>query len=51
LRMIYENYLQLLGRAGDRQRKNPPVFALSHNLGGMPNQNVSAIAIVGMLGA
>ncbi|AYJ84906.1 acetyl-CoA acetyltransferase (plasmid) [Sphingomonas paeninsulae] len=51
LRMIYENYLQLLGRAGDRQRKDPPVFALSHNLGGMPNQNVSAISIVGMLGA
>jgi acetyl-CoA C-acetyltransferase len=51
LRMIYENYLQLLGRAGERQRKEPPVFALSHNLGGMPNQNVSAIAIVGMQGA
>jgi hypothetical protein len=27
------------------------VLGLSHNLGGMPNQNVSAIAIVGMLGA
>jgi acetyl-CoA C-acetyltransferase len=51
LRMIYENYLQLLGRAGARQRKTPPVLGLSHNLGGMPNQNVSAIAIVGMLGA
>jgi acetyl-CoA C-acetyltransferase len=51
LRMIYENYLQLLGRAGERQRKEAPVFALSHNLGGMPNQNVSAIAIVGMQGA
>ena len=47
LRMIYENYLQLLGRAGDRQRSTPPRLALSHNLGGMPNQNVSAIAIVG----
>jgi acetyl-CoA C-acetyltransferase len=51
LRMIYENYLQLLGRAGERQRQEPPVFGLSHNLGGMPNQNVSAIAIVGLLGA
>lgn len=51
LRMIYENYLQLLGRAGARQRKRPPVFGLSHNLGGMPNQNVSAVAIVGMMGA
>lgn len=50
LRMIYENYLQLQGRAGDRQLKDP-VFGLSHNLGGMPNQNVSAVAIVGLEGA
>ncbi|CAN7650800.1 acetyl-CoA acetyltransferase [Phenylobacterium sp. LjRoot219] len=47
LRMLYENYLQLLGRAGPRQRSRPPALALSHNLGGMPSQNVSAIAIVG----
>ncbi len=51
LRMVYENYLQLLGRAGDRQVAKPPVFGLSHNLGGMPNQNVSAVAIVGLAGA
>jgi acetyl-CoA C-acetyltransferase len=51
LRMIYENYLQLLGRAGERQRKAPPSLALSHNLGGMPNQNVCAVAIVGLEGA
>lgn len=51
LRMIYENYLQLLGRAGDRQRQDNPVFALSHNLGGQPVQNVSAVAIVGLQGA
>jgi acetyl-CoA C-acetyltransferase len=50
LRMIYENYLQLLGRAGARQRAKPPGLALSHNLGGMPNQNVAAIAIVGLQG-
>jgi acetyl-CoA C-acetyltransferase len=50
IRMIYENYLQLLGRAGDRQTKSP-VFGLSHNLGGMPNQNVAAVAIVGLEGA
>jgi len=48
LRMIYENYLQLLGRAGERQRSTPPSLALSHNLGGMPNQNVSAVAIGGL---
>ena len=51
LRMIYENYLQLLGRAGDRQRQDNPKLALSHNLGGMPNQNVAAIALVGLEGA
>lgn len=51
LRMIYENYLQILGRAGERQRRKPPVLGLSHNLGGMPNQNVSAVAIVGLEGA
>lgn len=48
LRMLYENYLQLLGRAGPRQRSTPPSLALSHNLGGMPSQNVAAIAIVGL---
>ncbi|GAA0334325.1 acetyl-CoA acetyltransferase [Sphingomonas oligophenolica] len=48
IRMIYENYLQLLGRAGERQRSTPPSIALSHNLGGYPNLNVCAIAIVGM---
>ena len=51
LRMIYENYLQLLGRAGERQRKKPPSLALSHNLGGSPIQNVSAVAIVGLADA
>jgi acetyl-CoA C-acetyltransferase len=51
LRMIYENYLQLLGRAGARQRKTPPSLGLSHNLGGSPIQNVSAVAIVGLADA
>lgn len=51
LRMIYENYLQILGRADERQRNTQPVFGLSHNLGGTPNQNVSAVAIVGMADA
>jgi acetyl-CoA C-acetyltransferase len=51
LRMIYENYLQLLNRAGPRQRSTPPSLALSHNLGGMPSQNVSAVAIVGLANA
>jgi acetyl-CoA C-acetyltransferase len=51
IRMIYENYLQLRGRAGERQRKSTPVMGLSHNLGGMPNQNVAAVAIIGLEGA
>ena len=51
LRMIYENYLQILGRAGERQRQDEPIYGLSHNLGGMPNQNVSAVVIVGREGA
>jgi acetyl-CoA C-acetyltransferase len=48
LRMLYENYLQLLGRAGARQRRRAPTLGLSHNLGGMPTQSVSAVAIIGL---
>ncbi|MGE4219387.1 MAG: acetyl-CoA acetyltransferase [Alphaproteobacteria bacterium] len=51
LRMMYEQYLQMLGRAGDRQRKEPPVLGLTHNLGGHPHSNVCSIAIVGRYGA
>jgi acetyl-CoA C-acetyltransferase len=47
LRMAYENYLQLLGRAGKRQLKNP-VFGLTHNLGGVPYNGVAAISILGL---
>jgi len=46
LRMIYEMYLQLHGRAGERQLDNPK-FGLTHNLGGAPSRNVAAVAIVG----
>lgn len=49
LRMLYENYLQLLGRAGPRQRRSP-ALALSHNLGGVPYNSVVAVAIIGLLG-
>jgi acetyl-CoA C-acetyltransferase len=35
VRMLYENYKQLQGKAGPRQVKNATV-ALSHNLGGAP---------------
>ena len=46
LRMVYENYLQLLGRAGERQLKDPK-FGLSHNLGGTPYNNVACLSIIG----
>jgi len=46
LRMLYEMYLQLLGRAGDRQIENPK-YGLTHNLGGRPFQNVCSISILG----
>ncbi len=46
LRMMYELYLQLLDRAGDRQLKDPRI-GLAHNLGGAPHQNVCSVAIVG----
>jgi acetyl-CoA C-acetyltransferase len=47
LRMTYEIYLQLLGRAGARQLK-APTMGLAHNLGGIPNRNVAAVSIFGM---
>jgi acetyl-CoA C-acetyltransferase len=50
LRMVYEMYLQLTGRAGDRQRP-APVWGMTHNLGGFPSQNVSSVTIVGQYGA
>ena len=46
LRMIYEMYLQLLGRAGDRQLSSPSI-GMTHNLGGFPHQNVASVTIVG----
>lgn len=48
LRMLYEVYLQLLGRAGARQIERPRL-GLTHNLGGFPAMNVASVAIVGLL--
>jgi len=50
LRMLYEMYLQLLGRAGPRQLSSPSI-GLTHNLGGAPAMNVCSVAIIGALGA
>jgi acetyl-CoA C-acetyltransferase len=49
LRMIYEMYLQFLGRAGERQLKDPR-YGLTHNLGGFPMMNICSIAIMGRYG-
>lgn len=46
LRMLYEMYLQLQGRAGARQISNPRL-GLTHNLGGHPHMNVSSVSIIG----
>jgi len=51
LRMIYEMYLQMNGRAGERQRSEEPVFGMTHNLGGFPHQNICSLTIVGKEGA
>ncbi|WP_342806296.1 acetyl-CoA acetyltransferase [Alteromonas sp. M12] len=49
LRMLYEMYLQLQGRAGARQLDDPKT-GLIHNLGGQPSQNACSVAIVGKEG-
>jgi acetyl-CoA C-acetyltransferase len=48
LRMAYEVYLQLTGRAGPRQIANARL-GLIHNLGGIPNRNVAAVGVLGRL--
>jgi acetyl-CoA C-acetyltransferase len=46
LRMMYEMYKQLQGKAEQRQIKNPKL-GLTHNLGGFPIMNVVSVFIVG----
>ena len=48
--MLYEMHLQLRGRAGERQLKDP-VLGMTHNLGGAPASNVCSVAIIGQEGA
>lgn len=48
LRMVYEMYLQLLGRAERRQLADPRL-GLTHNLGGWPHLNVASVSIFGRL--
>jgi acetyl-CoA C-acetyltransferase len=47
LRMLYEMYKQLQGKAGKRQIKNPKL-GLTHNMGGHPADNVVSCVIVGL---
>jgi acetyl-CoA C-acetyltransferase len=46
IRMLYEMYLQLQGRAGPRQLAKPSI-GMTHNLGGSPMSNVAAVCIIG----
>ncbi len=48
LRMLYEMYNQLLRRWPEERLVKDPKFGLTHNLGGVPNQNVCSVAIVGL---
>lgn len=47
LRMMYEMYKQLQGKAGPRQIKNPKI-GLTHNMGGLPPWAVVSVCIVGV---
>lgn len=47
LRMVYEVYKQLQGKAGKRQVEDPRV-GLTHNLGGFPAMSVAAVCIFGI---
>ena len=47
IRMAYEMYLQLRGKAGDRQMKDPKL-GLTHNLGGGPPGCTIAVNIYGL---
>jgi acetyl-CoA C-acetyltransferase len=47
LRMMYEVYNQLLGRAGERQLADVSL-GLTHNLGGVPYLGVAAVSILGL---
>jgi acetyl-CoA C-acetyltransferase len=46
LRMIYEIYKQMQGKAGLRQRKNP-TLGLTHNNGMNPGSGIAAVVVLG----
>ena len=47
IRMMYEVYTQLLGRAGPRQIADVSL-GLTHNLGGVPYLGVAAVSVLGL---
>ena len=47
LRMLYEVYKQIQGKAGERQIKDPKL-GLTHNLGGFPSRAVASVNIIGI---
>ena len=47
LRMMYELYKQLQGKAGDRQIKDPKL-GLTHNMGGGPINSMVSVVIAGL---
>jgi acetyl-CoA C-acetyltransferase len=47
IRMLYEGWLQMQGRAGKRQMKNPKM-ALAHNMGNEAYAPVVSICIIGL---
>jgi acetyl-CoA C-acetyltransferase len=51
LRMLYELYLQMMERAGERQLAREPQFGLTHNLGGAPSANVCSVTVLGKYAA
>ncbi|MDW7740127.1 MAG: acetyl-CoA acetyltransferase [Bacillota bacterium] len=48
LRMLYEIYNQLLRRWPEDRLVKDPKLGLTHNLGGVPSQNVASICILGL---
>ena len=47
LRMMYEMYKQLQGKAGARQIKNTKL-GVTHNMGGIPGMIVTSVTVVGL---
>jgi acetyl-CoA C-acetyltransferase len=46
IRMMYEIYKQMQGKAGPRQRKNP-TLGLAHNFGWNPGSGISCVTVLG----